>query len=95
MKIGDKVSFCIFGWMLSFGLNSNQLLTYALIYSKSQAGAFCCSLSYIASWLNTTNGTAVRIIKTLEEMKLVEKTQMLEKGRVVNYYKAIVPDYIN
>lgn len=68
----------ILGWMVTdLNLKGNELLVYAMIYGFSQTDNqnFTGSLSYFASWTNSTKQGVIKTLKVLEEKKLIEKIE--------------------
>lgn len=74
-------------------LSGNELICYALIYGFSQDGdsGFKGTHSYVASCLNVTCGTAVKIISGLVSKGLIEKRDEEISGARCPIYKAVVP----
>lgn len=69
-------------WMLELGLNTRELLTYALIYGFCQDKESCYygSLEYLACWLGIKDRTnATRYLKPLVEKGLVTKEDVRTK----------------
>ena len=95
-RIKDTNYYQIGGWMINrLGLSGRELHAYAIIYGFTQDGEteFHGSINYIAEWLGSTRKTAVSVIKSLVEKKLVSKTQITRNGVKINYYKALVPTF--
>lgn len=83
------------GWMVTeFGLSSNNLLCYALIYGFSQDGEteFSGSINYLCKWLNCSKPTAIKTLKDLVEKGLIEKKSVIKNSITFNSYKVILGD---
>jgi len=77
-KLSIKNYIAIADWMLDLGLNTRELLTYALIYGFSQDGEgyYYGSLEYLSSWLGMSDRTnATRYLKPLVEKGLLIKKE--------------------
>lgn len=78
------------GFMITdLHLKGNELLIYALIYGFSQEGnsKFIGSLSYMASWISSSNQTVINTLKSLIEKGLIIKEQKTINNVLVNEYK--------
>lgn len=85
----------VIGWMMTaLGLNGNDLLAYALIYSHSQdgAGAYWGSLAHTADRLNISRRAAVDVLNRLVERGHIKKTTAEIDGVQRCMYRAVVPD---
>lgn len=83
------------GFMISdLHLKGNELLIYALIYGFSQDSnsKFTGSLSYMASWISSTNQTVINTLKSLIEKGLIIKEQKTINNILVNEYKVKTED---
>ena len=79
----------IAGWMYMLGLDKlNELIAFAIVHGFSQDGEtkYKGGLSYIAELLMCDKRTAMRVMTTLEEKGLVEKTQKEINGVKFNRY---------
>ena len=91
----DSNYIVVMGWMMTtLGLNGNDLLAYALIYSHSQdgEGAYWGSLSHTADRLNISRRAAVDVLNRLVERGHIKKTSAEIDGVVRCMYRAVVPD---
>lgn len=71
------------GWMVTeLKLSGNELVTYALIYgfSQDEESVFSGSISYLCSALNCTKPTARRVLNSLVNKNLLEKTIFYENN---------------
>lgn len=87
----DEQFIAIFGWMKNrLGLKGKELEVYALIYGFSQDGEseFAGSMSYIADTIDVTKPTAIKVVKSLVEKKMITKRSIEMNGVVLNRYKA-------
>lgn len=78
------------GFMITdLHLKGNELLIYALIYGFSQDSnsKFTGSLSYMASWISSSNQTVINTLKSLIEKGLIIKEQKTINNVLVNEYK--------
>lgn len=79
----------IAGWMYMLGLEKlNELIAFAIVHGFSQDGEtkYKGGLSYIAELLMCDKRTAMRVMTSLEEKGLVEKTQKEINGVKFNRY---------
>lgn len=84
----------VMAWMMTrLGLNGNELLAYALIYSYSQdaQGCYFGSLSHTAERLNISRRAAVDVLNRLLEKGHITKSSVEVDGVVRCMYKAVVP----
>lgn len=84
----------VMAWMMTrLGLNGNDLLAYALIYSYSQdeQGCYFGSLSHTAERLNISRRAAVDVLSRLLEKGYITKSSVEVDGVVRCMYKAVVP----
>ena len=91
----DSNYIVVMGWMMSaLGLNGNDLLAYALIYSHSQdgEGAYWGSLSHTADRLNISRRAAVDVLNRLVERGHIKKSEANIDGIQRCMYRAVVPD---
>lgn len=85
-------------WMVTeLGLSGNDLLVYAIIYSRTQAegGEFTGSLRYLADWLSSTKSNVKRNLNRLLEKGLLVKEDVYKNRVKFCKYKAVVPHDIN
>ena len=80
-QLKEKNYIVIADWMLELGLNTRELLTYALIYSFGQYNSYYYgSLEYLAAWLGISDRTnAIRYLKPLVDKGLIIKTDFRSK----------------
>lgn len=79
----------IAGWMYMLGLDKlNELIAFAIVHGFSQDGEtkYKGGLSYIAELLMCDKRTAMRVMTSLEEKGLIEKTQKEINGVKFNRY---------
>ena len=79
----------IAGWMYMLGLDKlNELIAFAIVHGFSQDGEtkYKGGLSYIAELLMCDKRTAMRVMTSLEEKGLVEKSQKEINGVKFNRY---------
>lgn len=91
----DSNYIVVMGWMMTaLGLNGNDLLAYALIYSHSQdgEGAYWGSLSHTAERLNISRRAAVDVLSRLVERGHIKKSFAEIDGVQRCMYRAVVPD---
>jgi DNA-binding Lrp family transcriptional regulator len=91
----DSNYIVVMGWMMTaLGLNGNDLLAYALIYSHSQdgEGAYWGSLSHTADRLNISRRAAVDVLNRLVERGHIKKSTADIDGIQRCMYRAVVPD---
>lgn len=91
----DSNYIVVMGWMMSaLGLNGNDLLAYALIYTHSQdgEGAYWGSLSHTADRLNISRRAAVDVLNRLVERGHIKKSEVNIDGIQRCMYRAVVPD---
>ena len=69
-------------WMLELGIGGNDLLAYALVFGFNMDGksTFRGSLDYLAYWLGSTRRTAANVLQRLQELGLIEKREIVERG---------------
>lgn len=87
----------VMAWMMTrLGLNGNELLAYALIYSYSQdaQGCYFGSLSHTAERLNISRRAAVDVLNRLLEKGHITKSSVEVDGVVRCMYKAVVPSEV-
>ena len=76
-QLNNKNYIAIADWMVTeLNLSARELLIYAIIYGFSQDGgsSFSGSLSYLASWLNSSDRNNVRrTLSSLIEKGLIQK----------------------
>ncbi len=78
-KLNVKNYIAIADWMLELGLNTRELLAYAIIYSFSQKPGSCYygSFEYMANWLGMDSSCNVnRYLRSLVDKKLVIKKEI-------------------
>ena len=81
-ELNNKNYIAIADWMLSLGLNTRELLVYAIIYgfSQNEEGFYYGSYNYLASWLGIDDSKNVtRYLKPLVDKKLVIKKEARSK----------------
>jgi hypothetical protein len=68
--------------MLELGIGGNDLLAYALVWGFCQDGTttFRGSLDYLATWLGSTRRTAANVLTRLQDLGLIEKRIIEERG---------------
>lgn len=89
MKDGNY--YVVHGWMLNrLHLSGSELLCYAVIYGFSQDGAsqYMGSLNYLKEWLNVSQPTVIKALKSLVEKGLIIK-QDGEKNNIRFCYYSI------
>lgn len=87
----------VMAWMMTrLGLNGNELLAYALIYSYSQdaQGCYFGSLSHTAERLNISRRAAVDVLNRLLEKGHITKSSVEVDGVMRCMYKAVVPSEV-
>lgn len=87
----------VMAWMMTrLGLNGNELLAYALIYSYSQdaQGCYFGSLSHTAERLNISRRAAVDVLNRLLDKGLITKSTLEVDGVARCMYKAVVPSEV-
>lgn len=90
MKDISKNYLTIQGWMVQdLKLNSNSLLTFALIYGFCQdtQSEFTGSINYICNWLNCSRPTVIKALNELVELDIIIKTEKIINGVQFNTYK--------
>ena len=94
-KLDPKTYVTLLPWMVEdLKLSGLDLILYAIIYGYSQGsqGVFYGTLTYLATWSNTTERGVIKSLKSLIDKGLIKK----EKIKYNKYfYKAIVPDMVN
>lgn len=81
-------------WMATeLGLNGNDLIIYAVIYSFTQGegGEFTGSLRYLAEWINIERKNVTRYLKKLVDRGLLIKEDIYLNGVKYCKYKAVRP----
>ena len=81
-SINDKY-INIQGWMVNeLKLKGNDLLVYAIIYgfSQDEESEFTGSLSYLATWCNSTKNGIQKNLKKLIDDKLITKKSTIKNG---------------
>ncbi len=73
-------------------LKGNELMVYAIIYgySQNENQYFTGSLSYLASWINSSKQTTMKILNNLIEKKLLKKEEVIIKNVKYCKYKALI-----
>lgn len=87
----------VMAWMMTrLGLNGNELLAYALIYSYSQdaQGCYFGSLSHTAERLNISRRAAVDVLNRLLDKGHITKSSVEIDGVMRCMYKAVVPSEV-
>ena len=92
--MNDSSYIVVMAWMMTrLGLNGNELLAYALIYSYSQdaQGCYFGSLSHTAERLNISRRAAVDVLNRLLDKGYITKSTVDIDGVTRCMYKAMVP----
>lgn len=92
--MNDSSYIVVMAWMMTrLGLNGNELLAYALIYSYSQdaQGCYFGSLSHTAERLNISRRAAVDVLNRLIDKGYMTKSTVDIDGVTRCMYKAVVP----
>ena len=92
--MNDSSYIVVMAWMMTrLGLNGNELLAYALIYSYSQdaQGCYFGSLSHTAERLNISRRAAVDVLNRLIDKGYITKSTVDIDGVTRCMYKAVVP----
>ena len=87
----DDNFYTVQGWMVTkLHLSGNELICYAIINGFSQDGMslFMGSLSYLQKWMNVSQPTVIKALKSLVEKDLIIK-QEVEKDKVHYCYYTI------
>ena len=87
----DDNFYTVQGWMVrKLHLSGNELICYAIINGFSQDGMslFMGSLSYLQKWMNVSQPTVIKALKSLVEKELIIK-QVVEKDKVHFCYYTI------
>ena len=95
--MNDSSYIVVMAWMMTrLGLNGNDLLAYALIYSYSQdkQGCYFGSLTHTAERLNISRRAAVDVLSRLLEKGYITKSSVEVDGVVRCMYKAVVPSEV-
>ncbi|WP_302360982.1 hypothetical protein [uncultured Megasphaera sp.] len=95
-RIKDRNYYQVSGWMINrLGLSGRELHAYAIIYGFTQDGEteFNGSINYIAEWLGSSRNTAINVLKSLTDKKLVMKRQINTPDGKRNYYTVVMPDW--
>ena len=82
--------YTIQGWMINdLKLNSNELICYAVINGFSQDGKslYMGSLAYLQKWMNVTQPTVIKALKSLVEKGLIIKHEVVENNVKSCYYQ--------
>jgi len=90
MKDISKNYVQIQGWMISkLNLSGNELIAYALIYgfSQDQESEFTGSINYLCTWLSVSRPTAIKVLKSLSNKNLIQKSQITVNNVTFNKYK--------
>ena len=72
-------------------LKGNELLVYALIHGFSQDGKseFHGSLSYIEAWTNSTKAGVIKVLKSLLEKGLIQRSVVVKNGvQEIHYWSS-------
>lgn len=96
MNIKNENYIVIHGWQINLGLSGNELLVYAIIYGFSQDGEsqFTGSANYIATFINSTRQTVLKVLKTLTEKGFLKKTDRILNNQNFPTYSAVIPNLI-
>jgi len=78
-------------WMLGLGLNTSELMAYAVICSYGQDGNwFQGSASYLGWWMGTKRKhTVLDTLASLVKKGLVEKRERWERGKKMCDYRPV------
>ena len=78
----DSSNITIYDWMLDLGLNTSELMAYAVIYSFGKGGKwFQGSASYLGWWMGTKRKhTVLDALAKLVEKGLVLKREKIDHG---------------
>ncbi len=82
-RLKDDNYLQISAWMLTeLELKGNELLVYALIHGFSQDGKseFHGSLTYMAAWTNSTKAGVIKVLKSLLEKGLIQRSVVVKNG---------------
>ena len=82
----------IMDWMLELGLNSSELVAYAVVWSFSRDGEswFQGSANYVAKWMGRSDRrTAMTALSSLVKKGLIEKTVRWDNGVRFCDYRAV------
>lgn len=88
--IKDKNFYQVSGWMMNkLHLKGEELICYAIIYSLSQLGEgrYVAGLKYLTEFMQCSQSTASRAIKSLYKKGLIDKEEIVtDTGRRVFYF---------
>ena len=88
--IKDKNFYQVSGWMMNkLHLKGEELTCYAIIYSLSQLGEgrYVAGLKYLTEFMQCSQSTASRAIKSLYKKGLIDKEEIVtDKGRRMYYF---------
>lgn len=78
-------------WMLELGLNTSQLLAFAVVYSYGRNGGwFQGSSSHLAKWIGTKRkATVLDALASLVEKGLIEKREKWDNGKKICDYRPV------
>ena len=82
--------YTVTGWMINdLKLSGNELICYAIIYGFSQDGEsmFMGSSKYLAEWMNVSQPTVLKVLKSLTEKKLIIKHEEIKNNVRLCYYE--------
>lgn len=82
--------YTVTGWMINdLNLSGNELICYAIIYGFSQDGAsmFMGSSKYLAEWMNASQPTVLKALKSLTEKGLITKHEEINNNVRLCYYQ--------
>lgn len=82
------------GWMrTTLGLTGPRLMAYAIVYGFSQDGVsyFSGGLKYIMDWCGCSKNTARKLLQSLTDAGLIERTDVGRNGQIVQTYRATPP----
>ncbi|MBO7714665.1 MAG: hypothetical protein J6S85_13900 [Methanobrevibacter sp.] len=84
--------YVVHGWMLNeLHLKGLEKDVYAIIYGFSQTGNqhFSGSLSYLAEFTNSTKQGLQKVLKSLQEKNLIQKSEYIENNQKRVFYSAV------
>lgn len=97
-KLGSYIT--MLEWMVGkLELTGDELIIYSIIYSFSQDGQSCFkgSIKYLEFWTGKSKPTILKILKSLLEKKLINKTKIhytkKNENRYYCEYRANLPPY--
>lgn len=88
----DTNFYTVQGWMINqLHLSGNELICYAIIHNFSQDGQsmYMGSLKYLQTFMNASQPTVIKALKSLVEKGLIEKHEETKNNVRVCYYSAV------